>query len=546
MTPQDDVTSEAASDREKLAELTEIIHAVRDRVRTRYPQPSDAPADSNGRPPVVRVPVSDLMPLVHARDAAQAKIAAIGSVNPRAGGLLNRLIQLVKKTISRSLRWFVREQVVFNRETMACIEATIEALNDHNRILVSLASQTSEQFGYVRDELAARVQDLSAQTDARAAELVAHVDVRSGEVARGMELREAQLWARVQPVIEQVDHLKGEAAGLKSEAAELKDVRKHWIEWRADWERKVATNEIQFLRSAADLQGAFQHRVTQIESNFRDIVKAQHRDYLGALERTTLDVQKRLWDDLQKIRGDYDRLIHTELRLIRQRALVSKGVAVESAAPPLPQLDYGRFAERFRGDEDYVRRNLVFYKPIFEGRANVLDIGCGRGEFLETMRDAGVTARGIDLSEESVAQCLQKGLEAERADLFEYLAGRVDSEFDGIMSSQVVEHLAPEALPRMVQLCAAKLRRGGLLAIETPNPECLAIFATHFYLDPTHTRPVPHQLMAFYMEEAGFGGIQVHRLSPAIDSIPELAELPENFRNRFFGGLDYAITGTRL
>jgi O-antigen chain-terminating methyltransferase len=114
------------------------------------------------------------------------------------------------------------------------------------------------------------------------------------------------------------------------------------------------------------------------------------------------------------------------------------------------------------------------------------------------------------------------------------------------MSSQVVEHLAPERLPEMVRLCAQKLRRGGLLVMETPNPECLAIFATHFYLDPTHTRPVPHQLMAFYMEEAGLAPSGVHRLSPAIESMPELGELPEHFREKFFGGLDYAIMGRKL
>jgi hypothetical protein len=109
-----------------------------------------------------------------------------------------------------------------------------------------------------------------------------------------------------------------------------------------------------------------------------------------------------------------------------------------------------------------------------------------------------------------------------------------------------VEHLEPGRLPAMIQLCAAKLRSGGILAIETPNPECLAIFATHFYLDPTHTRPIPHPLMGFYMEECGFGQIEVHELSPAVESIEELAELPENFRKRFFGGLDYAIIGRKL
>ena len=545
----------SGSDDAKIAELTEIIHAVRDRVRARYPEPGAGA--SAGSAPAVRVPVADLMPLVHARDAAQAKVAAIGGVNPRAGGLVNSLIQFVKKSIARSLRWFVRDQVVFNRETIAAVEAIMESLNEHNRILVSLAAQTSEQFGYVRAEMAARVRELSAQTDARAAELAVHIDTRAGEVARGAELREHQFRARVEPAIGQLESRMGtvhaESIALRSETAQVSgefgDIRKHWIEWRADWERKVGLNEIQFLRSVADLQGASQHRATQMESNFRDIVKAQHDDYLGALDRSTIDIQKRLWDDLEKIRGEYERLIHNELRIVRQRALIAKPSAAEAAPAAvgaLPGFDYGRFAERFRGDESYVRANLEFYRPYFERCTSVLDIGCGRGEFLETMREAGVAARGIDLGEESVALCVHKGLAAERADLFEYLSGQADGEFDGIMSSQVVEHLAPEALPKMVRLCSEKLQRGGTIAIETPNPECLAIFATHFYLDPTHTRPVPHQLMAFYLEEAGFGQIEVHRLSPAVESMPELAELPENFRNRFFGGLDYAIVARKL
>ena len=117
---------------------------------------------------------------------------------------------------------------------------------------------------------------------------------------------------------------------------------------------------------------------------------------------------------------------------------------------------------------------------------------------------------------------------------------------DGIFCAQVVEHLPPGRLPEMIRLAASRLERGGVLAIETPNPECLAIFASHFYLDPTHARPVPHALLAFYMEEYGLGLIEVHRRSPAVESMPALASLPEDFREAFFGGLDYAIVGRKL
>lgn len=520
-----------AADDEKLAELSAIVNAVRDRVRSRYPEPvRDGAPEPDG--PRIHIPIADLMPVVHARDAAQARIASIGSVNPRAGGLSNQLIQGVKKTISRSLQWFVRGQIAFNRESLAATESILEALNEHNRILISLAGQTNEQLTWLRLEMAERVRELSLQIDARAADAARQTS----------ELKEY-----FQPVVEQIDLLKGEAS-------ELKDVRTHWKEWRAGWENRLSTNEVQFLRSVADLQAAFQHRVSQMEAGFRDIARSQHADYLGALDRATLDIQKRLWTDLGKIRADYDHLIHSELRLIRQRAAAQAPpppatVPTPVSAPAAPaklNLDYARFAERFRGSEEYVRKNQEIYRPYFASRENVLDIGCGRGEFLEMMRELGVPARGIDLSDESVAQCRLKGLTAEPADLFEYLASQPDEEFDGIFCSQVVEHLDPALLPEMVRLCGAKLRRGGILAIETPNPECLAIFATHFYLDPTHTRPVPHQLMAFYMEEAGLGGLELHRLSPPVDTIPELAELPESFRNRFFGSLDYAIVAKRL
>ena len=451
----------------KTEELAELVREIRERVRARHPDAVDGAAPAG---------TADLMPLVHARDAAEAKVAAIGTVNPRPGGPLNALIQSVKRAVSRGLDWFVRDQVVFNREIMACVEATLEALVEVNRVLAG---------------------------------------------------------------------------------GPVQDLRAHWAVWHAEWERKLASNELQFLRSVADLQAAFQHRATMMEMNFRDIAKSQHADYLVALERATLEIQKRLWADEEKlwkdldhIRTEYEALIHSELRVVRQRAAVLASTAPAPAAQPpasaAPAFDYGRFAERFRGSPEYVKAGQKFYVPYFSKRKQVLDIGCGRGEFLELMREAGVPARGIDLGRESVELCRGKGLDAEVADLFPYLDGLADGSLDGIFTAQVVEHLPSERLPEMIRLAAQKLQRGGVLAIETPNPACLAIFATHFYLDPTHTRPIPHALLVFYMEEYGIGRIEVHPRSPAIESMPELAGLPEDFRNTFFGGLDYAIIGRKL
>jgi len=463
------------NDSSRTEELTALVQEIRDRVRARYPAP-----DAHRRS---QIPPPDLVSLSQARDAAEAKVASIGSVNPRRGGPLNAIVQALKKATARALDWHVREQVEFNRNVMSCVESTLEALNETKRSLSMLAGQLEQ---------------------------------------------------------------------MQPDMVELKDIRSHWSQWRAEWEHKLFINETQFLRSVADLQGAFQHRATLMEANFRDIARSQHADYLLALERSVLETQKRFWEEVAKVRREYERVIHEELRIVRQRvgqmasAAPTPAVSLPSSTLQAPQFDYGRFAERFRGSEEYVKKNLQFYLPRFLHCAPVLDIGCGRGEFLEMMRDAGIAARGVDLSEESVARCRQKGLEAEQADLFAWLRDQSDRSLGGIFCAQVIEHLPPSSLPELIRLASEKLSTGGLLAIETPNPECLAIFASHFYLDPTHSRPVPHPLVAFYMEEFGLGQIEVERLSPAVESMPALASLPEDFRNAFFGGLDYAIFGTRL
>lgn len=541
------------SDDEKIAELSAIVAAVRDRVHNGHAHPEAAAAGDGSVSPVRAVPI-DLMPIVHVRDAAQAKVAAIGGVNPRAGGLLNRLVQAAKKLIARSLQWFVRDQIVFNRESVAAMEAVIEALDEQNRAMQQLCSQVNDRLLPLHP-IAAEVPWLKLGLDEQRTELGrqrAECEASRAEYEASRARMESSLEALHTKLEEWAARERNSRELLMSEAAELKDVRTHWSQWRIDWEQKLATNEIQFLRAAADLQSAFQHRVTMIEANFREIVKGQHADYLGALDRTNLLLQRQFAADLARVRETYERMIHSELRLIRMRgaptAAVSPSPGTVTSAEPVatPSLDYSRFAERFRGSEDEIRKGIGFYRPFFEGRDRVLDIGCGRGEFLEVMRDAGVHALGIDLSDESIARCREKGLNAQVADLFTYLASQHDGEFDGILSSQVVEHLPAARIPEMIRLCASKLRSGGILALETPNPECLAIFATYFYLDPTHTRPMPHQYLQFCMEEAGMTGFEVHQLSPAIETMPELASLPADFRERFFGGLDYAIIGRKI
>jgi len=392
----------------------------------------------------------------------------------------------MKRMVARGLDWHVREQVEFNRAVVGCVQSTLEALNECNRTMVAISAR--------------------------------------------------------------IDRMGGASGELRDEVQQLKDIRSHWVQWREEWERKLANNEIHFLRSVSELQGAFQHRVTMMDASQREQSKMQHANFEAALERTSAEMQKSVWENFDRIRAEYEAIIHSELRLLRQKASLVKTAKSTVATAPVEfeNVDWLKFAEKFRGSEENVKGRQRMYAARFQGTANVLDIGCGRGELLEVLKEAGIPARGIDLHEDSLALCRSKGLEVEKADLFSYLEGLADSELGGVVCCQVVEHLPPERLPELVRLAHAKLKKGALLAIETPNPECLAIFATHFYLDPTHRHPIPAALMRFYLEEAGFGRVEVERLFRAVESMASLAELTEGFRKEFFGGLDYVVFGRKL
>src|SRR5262245_4956766 len=117
------------------SEIGAIVNEIRDRVRAKYPQ-----GEAGG----LGVALPDLLPVLHARDAAASKVAAIGSVNPRPPGIFNNLIQSIKRSVSRGLNWFVRDQVEYNRGVLIAIEATLEALNDVNRTFVAVGGRLDD------------------------------------------------------------------------------------------------------------------------------------------------------------------------------------------------------------------------------------------------------------------------------------------------------------------------------------------------------------------------------------------------------------------
>jgi O-antigen chain-terminating methyltransferase len=214
-----------------------------------------------------------------------------------------------------------------------------------------------------------------------------------------------------------------------------------------------------------------------------------------------------------------------------------------SVAPEVParlgEFDYAGFEERFRGSEQEIKERQEIYVSYFEGRNDVVDIGCGRGEFLELMRERGIRAHGVDLDLDMILLCREKGLDVSADDAFAYLAALPDDSLGGIFAAQVIEHLHPVRIIELVDLCHRKLGPGGVLILETPNPKCLMVFADTFYKDPSHVQPAHPDTMQFLFEALNFHQIELRFLG-AVDPlmrIPSL-QLPGADLRRFNEGID--------
>jgi O-antigen chain-terminating methyltransferase len=193
---------------------------------------------------------------------------------------------------------------------------------------------------------------------------------------------------------------------------------------------------------------------------------------------------------------------------------------------------YVAFEGRFRGSREEVRERLSSYLPHFAGLDPVLDLGCGRGEFLDLLREQGTAARGVESNLANVADCRGRGLEVVHGDLLGFLESLAAGSAGGIFAAQVAEHLPPEVLQRTLKEAHRVLRAGGLLVLETVNPRSLVGFLEVYNRDLTHQRPLHPDTLSFLAAAHGFGEVRIELRSPVLPSdslrpIPE-AGLPES------------------
>lgn len=226
-------------------------------------------------------------------------------------------------------------------------------------------------------------------------------------------------------------------------------------------------------------------------------------------------------------------------------------------------VSYVGFEDQFRGSQAEIRRRVEDYVPVFAGRTAVLDMGCGRGELLALLGENGIAARGVDGNAAMVELCRSRGLDADVGDALEFLQSLPDGSLDGLIAIQVVEHLAPGYLIKLLETAFHKLQPGSPIVLETINPACWMAFFETYIRDVTHRQPLHPDTLRYLVQAGGFSSVDVQFRAPVsagdrLDRVEPLAGQPEllevsralnahadKLNRLLFSFMDYAVIARR-
>jgi O-antigen chain-terminating methyltransferase len=385
--------------------------------------------------------------------------------------------------------------------------------------------QLIELLSQQQQDAAARLGEFRDTVETRLTAEREHVDQSAAVLTQQME-------ERLEAVTQQVNQ---NAALLTRQAAE-----------------SAAALTQQINESAATLTRQLEGQLQQLQQ-LRQLLLQQQQDLTSQME----EQGQRL---LQRQQQTQTELVMQERRLT---ALLEKAREQPPGAfnQPLVQqlideeehlLDafYAAFEDHFRGERKEVKRRLSVYLPILkeaEISEGALDIGSGRGEWLELLKDAGVRAQGVDRNRVFIDQCRRLGLDVTEEDALSYLKSLPGESLSVITSFHLVEHLPFETLINLLDESVRVLKSGGLLILETPDPQNFIVGSYNFYADPTHRNPIPSATLAFLLGSRGLSRLEVMKLRPwDAAKIEGDSEIIKRFNEYFYSAPDYGIVGWKV
>ena len=211
---------------------------------------------------------------------------------------------------------------------------------------------------------------------------------------------------------------------------------------------------------------------------------------------------------------------------------------------------YVSMLDQFRGTREEIKDRLRVHLPLLENtkagkeKRPILDLGCGRGEWLELLQEKGLLARGVDISSILVEQCREKGLEVIESEMVTFLQKIPEASLGGVTGFHIIEHLPFELLIKLLDETVRVLKPGGIAIFETPNPHNILVGSCNFYLDPAHKKPLPSSMMKFIAEARGLCRVEIMNLHPFPESCRlSGSDLAERMNEYFYGPQDYALIG---
>jgi SAM-dependent methyltransferase len=363
-----------------------------------------------------------------------------------------------------------------------------------------------------------------------------------------------------------------EASALSERVAQLGDDRRAPVEDGGGW--------MEPLTLLSDRQEEQADRLAAFEAGLSGVAaQAREAAALGAMLRAVRGLQG--WDEegealaarlAEAVRMQEDRVKRTEaIVAANRRDLIDQqrrlSLILEDVRRRLPHylapgdlerleaeddhsLDalYVAFEDRFRGTRAEIKERQRVYLPLLaEANAGtedrpIVDVGAGRGEFLELLKEAGLTARGVDLNRRMAEMCAEAGLDCVADDAIAYLARLPSDSLGAVTGFHIIEHLPFKALVRLLDESLRALRSGGLVIFETPNPGNVLVGSRQFYLDPTHRNPIPGETAAMIAEARGFVRVSIKELHPmGVSFAARDAVLAEQLDRLFHGPQDYAL-----
>jgi len=327
--------------------------------------------------------------------------------------------------------------------------------------------------------------------------------------------------------------------------------------WLAPWiDRQHAFNArtADVIGALAEREGAraaafdqFQAALIALLQQITAFVETKDRQISASLSRRldehqiALQTQQPMLETVPELRAQLavlQRATGMLKRRIEEGMPAAAATTVEATSPTRsPESDsaddykYVGFEDQFRGSDESVAAKLNDYLPIFAASTDVVDLGCGRGEFLIALRSAGVRARGVDTNADMVAVARERGLDVVKTDALSYLNGLADESIGGIIAAQVVEHLTAPYLMRLLDASRRTLRPGAPIVFETINPACWYAFFSSYIRDLTHVHPVHPETLQYLLRASGFERVEIRYREP----VPETEKLkatalPEDVR----------------